>query len=203
MSLVHEALERAKREAAARTTREIGLPERPLASQPYRASRGKRGLVAALAVAGFALALTVGYLLASHRAEPVAAIPHPSLSSAIAPIVRPEPLAPLPLGPTSAAGAPSATESAAVDPAAIVPAAGPPSAPRPTLVQSFVRELRLPGGTVIHLGGIAWSEVAPLAYLNGKLLGVGESVAGQTIERIEKESVVLVGGEERRILKLR
>jgi hypothetical protein len=58
----------------------------------------------------------------------------------------------------------------------------------------------LADGTVIRLGGIAWSEEAPLAYLNGKLYVRGESVAGLRVERIERERVLLVGADGRRLV---
>jgi hypothetical protein len=56
-----------------------------------------------------------------------------------------------------------------------------------------VRVARLEDGTELALGGVAWSESAPLAYLNGKLLGVGESAAGFRIVGIERERVRLAG----------
>jgi hypothetical protein len=68
---------------------------------------------------------------------------------------------------------------------------------------TFVRSAPLPSGAEIRLGGIAWSETAPLAYLNGKLLGVGESTAGARVERIERDRVVLTGPEGRIVITLR
>ena len=70
--------------------------------------------------------------------------------------------------------------------------------------ERFVREALLDGGaTRIALGGIAWSEAAPLAYLNGKLRGVGESVAGLEIRAIEREQVVLSTRDRTIVLALR
>jgi hypothetical protein len=66
-----------------------------------------------------------------------------------------------------------------------------------------VREAALADGTRIRLGGIAWSEAAPLAYLNGRLVGVGESVAGFRVARIERERVVLERAGERLTVALR
>lgn len=57
--------------------------------------------------------------------------------------------------------------------------------------ESFVREAELEDGRVLRLGGIAWSETAPLAYLNGRLLSVGESVEGCTLRRILRSSIEL------------
>lgn len=65
-----------------------------------------------------------------------------------------------------------------------------------------MRELPLPGGATLRLGGIAWSEAAPLAYLNGRLVGVGESVEGFRVARIEREQVLLERQGRRIVLLL-
>lgn len=80
---------------------------------------------------------------------------------------------------------------------------GKPTAPAAAIEQVFVRVAALPGGGEIRLGGIAWSSVAPLAYLNEKLVGVGEFVAGWRVERIERERVVLAGERGRIVIALR
>ena len=61
----------------------------------------------------------------------------------------------------------------------------------------------LASGAEIRLGGIAWSETAPLAYLNGKLLRIGESATGARVERIERDRVVLAAPEGRIVITLR
>jgi hypothetical protein len=66
-----------------------------------------------------------------------------------------------------------------------------------------VRVARLADGTEVRLGGIAWSEQAPLAYLNGKLLGTGESVAGLRVARIDRDRVRLEGAGTTVVLTLR
>jgi type II secretory pathway component PulC len=63
--------------------------------------------------------------------------------------------------------------------------------------------MTLGDGTVVRLGGIAWSEEAPLAYLNGKLYAKGESVSGLTIEAIERDRVLLRSASGRISLKLK
>ncbi len=126
-------------------------------------------------------------------------------------------------GPSTSAGSPPATDAPTVAPLAppslevlsstsLVPApeartqdAVAPAPPardggRETRV---VREAALADGTRIRLGGIAWSEAAPLAYLNGKLLGAGESIEGFRIARIERERVVLERAGERLVVALR
>ena len=47
------------------------------------------------------------------------------------------------------------------------------------------------------------SETAPLAYLNCKLLRIGESATGARVERIERDRVVLAAPEGRIVITLR
>ena len=96
-----------------------------------------------------------------------------------------------------ASGRPTAAPARAATPAA------PPSAGSAGEATSYVRKASLADGVEIRLGGIAWSDVTPLAYLNGKLLGVGESVAGWRVARIERERVRLERGGEKLTLSLR
>jgi hypothetical protein len=87
------------------------------------------------------------------------------------------------------------------------PGAGSPPAPAANtsgaLAGSYVKEFALDGGRSIRLGGIAWSEAAPLAYLNGKLRGVGEIVEGWRVAAIERERVLLESGRLKVALRLR
>lgn len=62
---------------------------------------------------------------------------------------------------------------------------------------SYVLEVGLGEGRAIRLGGIAWSEAAPLAYLNGRLVGVGEYVEGFRVVAIERDRVRFDGGDGR------
>lgn len=97
--------------------------------------------------------------------------------------------------------APAPAPASAPAPAnAPAPASGPASATRESI---FVRSAKLASGAEVRLGGIAWSETAPLAYLNGRLLGVGEAVSGARVDRIERERVVLVAPEGRVVITLR
>lgn len=66
-----------------------------------------------------------------------------------------------------------------------------------------MREAPLGGGSVLRLGGIAWSETAPLAYLNGRLLGVGESIEGWTLTAIARGHVALERGGNRLTIRLK
>lgn len=69
--------------------------------------------------------------------------------------------------------------------------------------ESFVREATLADGTRLHLGGIAYSEAAPLAYLNGRLVGVGEHVEDCRVARIERGRVALECGGTTVVLDLK
>jgi hypothetical protein len=127
---------------------------------------------------------------------------------AVAPIEVESP-APTPTGDSTdgsraAATAPSAPPSGS--PQASPPPANVATAPLAAATRreaTFVRTARLASGAEIRLGGIAWSETAPLAYVNGKLLGVGESAAGARVERIERQRIVLLAPEGRLVITLR
>jgi len=224
VSLVREALAKAEREAAARAARERGLPPgRADLAQPYRAPRRRRwpwaaGLVvAALAGAG------VAYLLAGSRdAAPPDVSGRNEASPPTATSARPGDGHVSPAEPPVAAGSsssvspidvagsgeaeaqPPATAGSAVPIAAAapMPAAATetdPAAPTGT----HVREVALGGGRVLRLGGIAWSETAPVAYLNGRLRGVGEVVEGWEITAIARDRVALAAGARRVEITLR
>lgn len=66
----------------------------------------------------------------------------------------------------------------------------------------YVGAVSLPGGGSIELGGIAWSESAPSAMLNGSLLGVGDDILGLTVSEIGPRTVVLEGHGQRIALQL-
>lgn len=66
----------------------------------------------------------------------------------------------------------------------------------------FVGKVELAGGGVIELDGIAWSELAPSAMLNGSLLTVGSELLGLRIVSIAPRTVTLVGHGQRIALQL-
>ncbi len=70
-------------------------------------------------------------------------------------------------------------------------------------VPTYLREVVVPTGELLRLGGIAWSESAPLAYLNGRLLARGEQVEGWTVVTIRREEVELARESQRLRLTLR
>lgn len=57
----------------------------------------------------------------------------------------------------------------------------------------YLRRVDFPDGSKLELGGIVYSEASPFAYLNGRLVGVGEFVEGRRIDRIERDKVILSG----------
>jgi len=85
----------------------------------------------------------------------------------------------------------------------VEPGAGSPPASDARFVGSYLRELPLGAGRALRLGGIAWSESAPVAYLNGRLRGVGEVVEGWEIVAVGRDHVVLAAGARRIELRLR
>ncbi len=219
MSLVREALERAEREAAARAAREKGLPPKLAGSgQPYRARRPSRapllGGLGVLAAALVAVAIWWGRSPGRHFHSP----PTPRASAtAAAPAATsgqklPKKGTDLP-GRKSAATDEAAT-STALPPASMADARRPhetpprqsgadsaparPEKPHAAAPEHVLRLLKHDDGKVLRLGGIAWSQVAPLAYLNGRLAGVGEIVDGFVVERIERDRV-LVSSDSRQV----
>ena len=77
------------------------------------------------------------------------------------------------------------------------------AAPAPRETERFIRDFDTGEGVTLHLGGIAWSAVTPLAYLDRRLVGLGEVVAGFRVDRIERDRVLLSSGERRVWITLR
>jgi hypothetical protein len=102
--------------------------------------------------------------------------PPPEIVSA-APVVTPAPAAeerpaPLPAAPTSAA---PAENSGLVE------------------GQAYTGEVPVPGGGSLKLNGIVFSQDHPIAVLDGRVMGPGESVQGFTVVAIESGRVKLQG----------
>jgi len=202
-------------------------------AQPWRARRGSRvPILVVLAAALLAVAVGFLYFASRSGVEKprderhpergpaktteAAVGPAPPAQSAALPPAVPaaapvevaspalEPTSDSAIGSHATAAAPSRPPSefpeASPPPAAVAEAPIVPSAPRESI---FVRTARLASGAEVRLGGIAWSETAPLAYLNGKLLRVGESATGARVERIERDRVVLAAPEGRIVITLR
>ena len=213
MSLIGEALKRARLEAARRDAEERGAvySEAP-AYLPQR--RGlARWPAAGILVAGLALGLVVGttlfLVLRRERSEPqqFVAPAAPATVAAVEPAdALPEPAQPAPAGLAPTALAVTAVPAAVADPVptsrlpaapleapsartgrqATAPAAAPFASGR-----SYLRAVELPSGTRLELDGIVASADAPLTMINRQLLSPGESVEGFTVERIEPNQVTL------------
>jgi hypothetical protein len=104
------------------------------------------------------------------------------------PVVRVEPQ-------TAPPPAPAPVEERSVP--APVPQA--PAAPAPeasgdlTDAKIYVAELPVPGDEPVKLNGIAFSQDQPVAVLDGRVMGPGETIKGFTIVSIESGRVKLQG----------
>lgn len=56
-----------------------------------------------------------------------------------------------------------------------------------------------PAPSVFRLQGIAWHPTAPLAIVNKRTVGVGDTVDGRRVESVTREGVVLVGPDGDRL----
>lgn len=92
-----------------------------------------------------------------------------------------------PQTPAPQASAPQAPEATVAAPRAAPPAR------RDT--GTFLRSAEMPDGSRLELGGIVYSETNSFAYLNGRLVGVGEFVLGRRVARIDRNEVELAGSD--------
>ncbi|MEO8502625.1 MAG: hypothetical protein ABI609_01900 [Acidobacteriota bacterium] len=209
MSLINEALKRARSEAQRQAEAERqGVAPAPAWTPPPFSRRERSPILASVAASVGATALILGlgyFLLRGHPvATPSAAAPAPREAAAVPPSV---PIA-APVEPLAAAPRP-APQTPAVAPSS---SAGTPSVPRPRPSvastgaaaktapvrsgsaggKTFVRQARLADGTAIELGGII-SGAVPLAMLNWKMIGIGEYAGSCSLTKIEAHRVELHG----------
>jgi hypothetical protein len=59
--------------------------------------------------------------------------------------------------------------------------------------KSYVSEVPVPGGGVVRLNGIAYSPEHPIAVIDGRVMGPGETVQGFTVLEIQASHVKLQG----------
>lgn len=233
MSLIGEALNKARQEAARQEAARQRLPYAVGAIEPPR-RRGSLGpllagvLVGCLAVGGlFGVAYLAGWGPWSEREKAPESVPPAVAEAAPAPLpaapadaspvpVAPSPppsVAPEPLQQREAepeipapqpqvtitpepvlAPEPSPTPPVEVRPAE--PAPQPPPAPAPQEAKSYVGEVPVPGGGVLKLSGIAFSETSPVVVIDGRVMGPGESAQGFLVVEIQSNRVKLEGHGE-------
>jgi hypothetical protein len=124
-------------------------------------------------------------------------------------VVKPAPqvTAPPPAPPRPAPETPPATATPAPQPTVEAPAPAPvqaaasaPAAPAQSVPASglaeggsYTGELPVPGGGAVKLNGIVYSPDHPIAVLDGRVMGPGETVQGFTVVAIESSRVKLQG----------
>ena len=155
-------------------------PSGPVAtSHQPRASEGLSSPTAP-AAAGLTAAASAQAAAPPSASEPAATpLPTPPLPKTTLTAPQPQPSASEPALPKAAAAA-AARSSPAAESTVIAPG-------------DYLRRVDFPDGSKLELGGIVYSETSPFAYLNGRLVGVGEFVEGRRIDRIERDRVHLSG----------
>jgi hypothetical protein len=250
MSLISDALKRARQEAARQDSLRQGVPyamgvaDPPVRRAPWISLLAGLGAGCILAAAVFALAFFAGWgpfhkpTVETRTAEiPTAATPQPPVTE---PVSAP---AALPAVPPQEQAAPAPAPKPAPEPPSVVeerrpappvetppvvirrtppevvpttpapvaeverPAPAPvPAAPTPTVPaapagnsgeltegQVYTGEVPVPGGGSLKLNGIVFSQDHPIAVLDGRVMGPGESVQGFTVVAIESGRVKLQG----------
>ena len=242
MSLINEALQRARDEAVRQESIQRGVPLPRPPSSPQRSG----WLAITVLILAAALAVSVLALLGLSRQIPQArtgpeplptpavatpaddlvavlpspAEPAPQASLTEVPLVAPgtaarAPADPVSGEPTAAAVRESPGDTHAADPArhlpsgeiirtsrddsVPVPVAGAPD----SSTETYVRHVDLENAVSLELGGIAWSEAGPYALLNGRVVGIGESVSGFIVREIDPLQVFLEGQDRKLVLRLK
>jgi len=202
VSLIDEALKRAQeatRPEGARADRPwtpAPLPDAGLARRRriVRVLAWSLSAAAALVAGGF-LFRAVWDASAPEPARPassaVAPSPAPTLAETIvttpsAPPAAAVPVRPPPTRPAAGEPPPGSEETRPLEEPPAVPAA-----PRVADGRNYVGAVNLPGGGRIELGGIVWSEEAPRALLNDRIVATDAYVEGFTVKAIEENRVVL------------
>jgi len=215
LSLIDEALRRARQQAAHQDAAKRDDAYRHVPVLPPMASRRRSGLSPVLIGAAVALCLIAAvafgiYLGRGSSPEP----PQQRIAEApsIPPVPTPEPQRPSPVIEETPEPEPEPTpapepeptpepiiETPAPPPAPLpepeptpepTPAPTPPPAPDPE-IRTYVREIPLPEGGSLRLNGIAFSAAQPVALINDKVLAKGESYEGFLVTDIQANLVEL------------
>ncbi len=221
MSLIDDALKRAQ--AAHEAGRENSRPwTPPPLPDPRRAARSRGRRVVAWTGGLLLLAAAVLLWRPRHPAKPsfhsapgqptsaaAATVPPIASEVAVGPPARNLPPVTIPSGPgeTSARRASKALDGSRPTPAAAALLTGTretrPHSPPNAQGRSYLGEMPLAGGGKITLDGIVFSEVSPVAVLNGRVLPVGGFVEGYTVVQILPDRVELEADGARVFLTLR
>jgi len=221
LSLIDEALRRARQEATRQDAAKRDEAYRHVPVLPPMASRRSSPLrpallgaaVALLVVGGVALGIYIGGGGRGGSAEPeprvaeapsVAPVPVPEpperpvavMDETPEPTPAPEPKptpAPVVVIPTPAPPAPEPEPLPTPIPTpAPTPEPTPEAVPTPVPeVRTYVREIPLPEGGSLRLNGIAFSAAQPVALINDKVLAKGESYQGFMVTDIQANLVEL------------
>jgi hypothetical protein len=221
VSLVSDALKKARQEAARQDAAQRGLPYAVGAVEKPKSPALLVGVIAG-SLAGVVLLGVIAYVagwigpakseqpllaVAEESLEP-AAVPAPSepapapqpapaQSPAIAEATpRPEPFrSPAPAAPAPVASAAPTAPATVTEPPPVAAEPAPQPAPEVEAAEPkrYVGFVPLPDGGAVTLNGIAYSEQNPIAVLDGRVVGPGESVQGFVVVAIERRQVKLEG----------
>lgn len=236
MSLIDEALRRARQQAASQDAARRDEQYRRVPVLPPMASRRDRSArpaliaaaVAVCVVAGIGIGVLLGRGAGEDRttAAPVAPletappaetprpaivveetpepapvpVPAPTPTPAFAPERQPEepPRQELPISEAEPVSPPPALDATpAPEPAAPLAPLAPETTPEPEPaapeIRTYVREVPLPDGGTLRLNGIAYSATKPVALIDDRVLGKGESYQGFLVADIQAGMVELQG----------
>jgi hypothetical protein len=218
LSLIDEALRRARQQAAHQDAAKRDEAYRHVPVLPPMASRRSSGLSPALIGAAVALCVVAGVALGIYLGRGSSPEPQPRVAEA-APPPAPVPAAPEPqrlVAVVEETPEPEPTPTPTPEPtpapvfAAPTPTPPPPPEPEPSPepvptptptpepaptpvpeVRTYVREVPLPDGGSLRLNGIAFSAAQPVALINDKVLAKGESYQGFLVTDIQANLVEL------------
>jgi hypothetical protein len=216
MSLINDALKRAKQAQRQTPPPEPTLQFRPVEPGQERKAAGPWGLVTILLFFILALAAAWGWI---HRGSgPTVAKATESTSVAVmepAPLTQPpaetlapkdhaaiEPAKPLATQAAVASPAPAPTAVNSQQPAASTPNSPPTVAPEPSANVAVAAAPEPPKPPALKLQGIAFHPTRPSAMISGKTVFVGEKVGEWRVQAIRLDTAILVSAGQTNILTL-
>ena len=211
MSLIDEALRRARQQAAHQDAAKRDDAYRHVPVLPPMASRRRSGLSPVLIGAAVALLLVAAVALGIYLGRESSPESQPRIAEApsVPPVPTPEPERPAPVVEETPEPEPEPEPTPAPEPTPELivetpppaplpepeptpepPPPTPPPAPEPE-IRTYVREIPLPEGGSLRLNGIAFSAAQPVALINDKVLAKGESYEGFLVTDIQANLVEL------------